>query len=397
MYKAPTSGTTQDEVRRRNLGVMLDIVHSSGTTSRSQLTSQTGLNRSTVGALTSELVDAGLVHEFTPAGRGVGRPSILVAPNSRGVYVVAVELGVERSAVALVGLGGAVLYRIDVKHPKSSTPAVLVRRVQAAVEKLRCEVDPRALCVGFGVSVPGLVRRADGLVEVAPNLGWREVPLADLLNLSLGATQGVAIANDADLAAIAEHARGASVGVSHVVQITGDVGIGAGILLDGRLMSGAGGYGGEIGHMVIDPTGAQCRCGSRGCLETFIGEDAVLAALKLPRADNWAQNVVDRPVTRRQLAPVGRWLGIGLANIVNIFNPAVIVLGGHFAPLFALMADVVNEQLASALSAPREQVRIEVARLGGDGVVVGAAEMAFAPLLADPLGHLDRMRAEQVA
>jgi len=350
-----------------------------------------------VGALTSELVDAGLVHEFTPAGRGVGRPSILVEPNSRGVYVVAVELGVEHSAVALVGLGGAVLHRLDIKHPKSSTPAVLVRRVQAAVDKLRGLVDPRALCVGIGVSVPGLVRRADGLVEIAPNLGWREVPLAELMSVSLGATQGLSIANDADLAAIAEQARGASVGVSHVVQITGDVGIGAGILLDGRLMSGAGGYGGELGHMVVDPVGAQCRCGSRGCLETVIGEDAVLAALKMSRSDDWAQSLVDRPATRRQLAPVGRWLGIGLANIVNIFNPAVIVLGGHFAYLYPLMADAVNEQLATALSAPRQQVRVEVARLGADSVIVGAAEMAFAPLLADPLGHLDRMRAEQVA
>jgi hypothetical protein len=350
-----------------------------------------------VGALTSELVEAGLVKEFTPVGSGVGRPSILVEPNSDGVYVVAIELGVERSAVALVGLGGAVLHRIEVRHPKSSTPAVLVRRVQTAVDKLRDLVKPRALCVGIGVSVPGLVRQADGLVEVAPNLGWSEVPLAEIMSVSLGATQGLSIANDADLAAIAEQARGASVGVSHVVQLTGDVGIGAGILLDGRLMSGAGGYGGELGHMVVDPAGAQCRCGSRGCLETVVGEDAVLAALKIPRSDDWAQSLVDRPVTRRQLAPVGRWLGIGLANVVNIFNPAVIVLGGHFAYLYPLMADAVNEQLATALSAPRQQVRVEVAKLGADSVIVGAAEMAFASLLADPLGHLERMRAQQVA
>jgi predicted NBD/HSP70 family sugar kinase len=117
----------------------------------------------------------------------------------------------------------------------------------------------------------------------------------------------------------------------------------------------------------------------------------------MPRSDDWAQSLVDRPATRRQLAPVGRWLGIGLANIVNIFNPAVIVLGGHFAYIYPLMGDAVNEQLATALSAPRQQVRVEVAKLGADSVIVGAAEMAFAALLADPLGHLERMRAQQVA
>ena len=390
------AGATQDEVRRHNLGSLLKLLHVSGPMSRSDLTTSTGLNRSTVGALTAELVDAGLVQETTPVGRGVGRPSIVVAPQEDAVYVVAIELGVERTVVALVGLGGRVMARRDLFHEPGGAPAAVMRRLRRMVTGLLAEVPPGAVCVGVGSGVPGVVRHADGLVEVAPNLGWVDVPLGRLLGEALRTELPLSIANDADLAAMAEHARGAAAGFSHIVHITGDVGVGGGIILDGQLMSGAGGYGGELGHMVVDPDGRRCRCGSQGCWETTIGEEAVIAAVGAPGPETLAERLVDTPEIRRQLAPVGRWLGIGVANLVNIFNPQVVVLGGLFSQTYPLMSDAVNEQLGRALAAPREQVRVRVAELGADSVLVGAAEIAFTSLLADPVGHLARARTLSV-
>ena len=382
---------TQEEVRRHNLGVLLRLLHVGGPTSRADLTAVSGLNRSTVKALTTELAEAGLVRETAPVGRGgAGRPSILVQPRSAQVWALALDIGVEHVVAARIGLGGVVLDRREARLPRGrgDAPEVL-RRVHALVEPLLASpTDP----VGIGVAVPGMVGGPDGMVRFAPNLGWVDVPIGRLLAAELGSALPVAIGNEGDLGVMAEHLRGVAAGVADVVYLTGEVGLGGGIIVGGRPLTGAGGYAGEVGHMSLNPaTGRLCTCGRRGCWETEVGADAVLLATGAPAGADPAEMLAaarsagDR-AGKAAVRRVGRWLGVGVANLVNLFNPEVVVFGGLTRTLFPLLEPYVRAELGAALTAPRDQVRLELPGLGGDSSLIGAAELAFAPLLGDPLG-----------
>lgn len=389
---ARTPAVTQDEVRRHNLGVLLRLLHVGGATSRADLTAVSGLNRSTVKALTTELAEAGLVRESVPVGRGggAGRPSILVEPRSEHVWALAVDIGVEHLAAARIGLGGVVLDRRETRQPRGhgDVPQVLAR-VHALVEPLlRAADDP----VGIGVAVPGMVGDPQELVRLAPNLGWIDVPLGRLLAVELGRRLPVAVGNEGDLGVMAEHLRGVAAGALDVIYLTGEVGLGGGIIIGGQPLTGAGGYAGELGHMSINPAaGRLCTCGRRGCWETEVGADAVLRATGAAAGADPAEVLAAAAMSgdragKAAVRRVGRWLGVGVANLVNLFNPEVVIFGGLTRTLFPVLEPYVRAELALALAAPRDQVRLALPGLGGDSSLVGAAELAFAPLLADPLG-----------
>ena len=202
----------------------------------------------------------------------------------------------------------------------------------------------------------------------------------------------MAVGNEGDLGVVAEHLRGVAAGASDAIYLSGEVGIGGGLILGGRPLTGAGGYAGEVGHMTVNPAGRRCRCGRRGCWETEVGAGRGAAS---PAAGRTARSRTCSPGTRPATgrcttgcARSGRWLGIGVANLVNVFNPEVIVFGGLTRAVFPLMEPSVRAELAGALTAPRGQVRLALPGLGADSSLVGAAELAFAPLLSDPLGAL---------
>jgi predicted NBD/HSP70 family sugar kinase len=389
------AGATQDEVRRHNLGGLLQLLHVNGAASRSDLTALTGLNRSTVGVLTTELAEAGLVREDTPVGRGgAGRPSIVVRPESHRVYVLALDVGVDHLVAARVGLGGEVLDRRDLRLPRRRhKPAKVLDDIDRLTRSMTDSAPPDAMCVGVGVGVCGIVSREDGLVRFAPNLAWVDVPFGAEIANRLGTGLPVVVGNDADFGAVAEHVRGAARDARNLVYLSGEVGVGGGIILDGELMNGAGGYGGEVGHMIVHPKGKLCRCGARGCWETEVGENAALEAAGMPGgtvADLIAAAASGDAVACAGLRKVGRWLGIGVANLVNIFNPEVVIFGGLMRELYPVTEQSVRSELSRALAAPRQQVRLAVPGLAGDSTLLGAAETAFAPLLDDPIGALGR-------
>ena len=372
-------------------------MHVAGATSRSDLTALTGLNRSTVKALTEDLVGAGILRETAPVGRGsAGRPSIAVEPEAEHIYVLALDIGVEHLTAMRIGLGGVVLGRADVQQSPGSYG---VRRTLGRVERLaRRMFDgalPGATCVGIGIGVCGVVSSDDGVVRFAPNLGWVDVPLRALVASALTTSLRIEIGNDGDLGALAEHLRGAGRGVSNMVFLSGEVGVGGGIIVDGRPLRGVGGYGGEIGHMCVDPRGRLCRCGRRGCWETEVGDEAVLLATNAPAgavlADVLAAYAAGERWPKAGMKRVGRFLGIGVANLVNIFNPELIVFGGASRYIFEATEHLVREVLPDALEASRTQVRLELPVLGDDAIAIGAAELAFAALLDDPLGTLPRL------
>ncbi len=391
------AGATQDEVRRSNLSTVLRLLHLGGAQSRSHLTAVTGLNRSTVGDLVSALAALGLVRERAGDVRGVGRPSLVVEPVPSSVAVLALDLRVERTVAALVGLGGQVFVRAERRLGGADRDALMDEVVQACREVLDA-LPPGASLVGVCAGVPGVVRATDGLVRFAPNLGWTDVSLGDFLRDRVGAGRGdVCVRNDADLGVLAEHLRGSARDSRTVVYLAGDIGVGGGVFVDGRPLVGAGGYGGEVGHMRINPGGHTCRCGARGCWETEIGYAALARAAGGASSGGIAGllEAVDRgdPAVVEAFQTVADWLGMGLVNLVNMLNPESIVLGGHLGAVYAVAGDRVLAQLHGALPAARDLVRITSSELGGDATLVGASEVAFGLLLDDPVGLLRKSAA----
>ena len=397
------TGATQDVVRRHNLAAVLSGVHLRGQASRAELTAALGLNRSTIGALTGDLVAAGLVVEAVPElpGRSAGRPSLLVVPRD-DVYVLAVHLGVEGVVAARVALGGRVLDRVLARHEDGGTsPDAVVARIADAVLALDRRGGPGRRCAGIAVAVCGIVRQSDGMVRMAPNLGWTDVPLGRRLAEIAGPDVPVALRNEADLGALAEHLRGAAVGVDDVIFVFGEVGIGGGVLAGGRPVSGRGGYAGEVGHLMVNPAGRTCRCGKVGCWETEVSIDALVSVLGPTGADRTesVRRVLAAAAdgvepARAAVEEFAHWLAVGVGQLVTVFNPEMIILGGMLPAVFAQVRDDVGRKLrAVALPAALEQVRLAVPALGSDAPLLGAAELAFAPLLADPLGVIDAATA----
>ncbi|MBF4763353.1 ROK family transcriptional regulator [Nocardioides islandensis] len=402
---SPTkTGLGQEELRRNNLSALLTRVHLHGAISRASLTRELGLNRSTIGALAAELEDLGLVSERLPdAVRRSGRPS-LVLEARRDNTVVGVDIGVDRIVTALVALGGEVLLQRQRPHApgEHDVEHVIESAAQMIEEVLAARPDVR--CLGVGVSVPGAVREADGLVRFAPNLGWVDQPFTEKLSHRLG--RPVFTANDADLGVLAEHLRGAAVGYSDVAYLNGSVGIGGGFLVGGVPLSGARGYAGEVGHLLVDGAATEpCRCGNVGCWETKAGENHLLvAAGRLPGGgpDGVAEVIAaaaagDQRATEA-LEQVAEWIGVGLRAVINIFDPEIIVLGGSLAALWRSRQAVIESVVDRwTLMTPRRDVLIRSSAFGLDSPWRGAAELVFAPLLADPAGVLDRVASGAVA
>jgi predicted NBD/HSP70 family sugar kinase len=407
VHTGARAGARQDEVRRHNLATIVGQVHVEGPISRADLTTRMGLNRSTIGALTADLAAAGLVVELPGGGRGrarnggrtlTGRPSHLVVPESERIFVLAVDIRVECLVAARVGLGGAVQDRREVAHERGHDLGAIVGVAAELCRVLLEEAKPGAVCLGVGASVPGVTRRSDGLVRFAPNLGWVDEPCGQVLAERLGLPTRVG--NDANLGVVAEHMRGVARGSDDVVHLSGEVGVGGGLIVGGRPLEGFGGYAGEVGHMVVNPGGRGCRCGAKGCWETEIGEEALLrAAGRQPGGGVAAVHEVlaaakaGQPEALAAVEHVLTWVGTGVGAIVNLFNPELVVFGGILGEVFATGPERVREAMTAAtLAAPREQVRLEVAGLGADSSLLGAAELAFEPLLENPLDTLARVR-----
>lgn len=307
--------------------------------------------------------------------------------------MLGLEISVDSLAAGLVGFGGTVHHAVRVERPRGHLAATdIIGDLVDLASPLLERVPPSTRLIGVGVAVVGIVRRSDGLVRLAPNLGWRDVPLGRLLTDALGLSVPLIVANDADLGVLAEHRRGAARDVDDAVYIAGEVGVGGGVLMGGKPLFGAEGYAGEVGHLPVNPAGRACGCGSRGCWETEVGEHALLSAAGRP-ADGGPRQVDQLLDDARRgdeaalaaLREVGVWLGIGIASIVNVLNPRLVILGGLFDRIHPHVIEPIREQLKGrALIASQEVVRIARPMLGADTVLIGAAELAFEPFIHDP-------------
>jgi predicted NBD/HSP70 family sugar kinase len=390
-------GIAAEELRRHNLSAVLDRVHLARSISRSELATQTGLNRSTIGDLLGELTELGLVIEDSrTTSRSPGRPSAVARARAAGAVVLSAELEVDFTAVATIGLGGHIFDKAKVANPDGATgsPEQIIDVLAELAAPLLASLPANHRLVGVGIAAAGLVRREDGFLSDSPNRGWKNAPLAEMIAQSLGVAR-VRVANEADVGALAEFRRGAARHARHVIYISGEVGVGLGIIDDGKPMTGAAGYAGEAGHTVINPDGVTCRCGSVGCWETEVGEEALARRAGILWPDAARQQLIDEVLVRAHAGDpqvfnafreVGRWLGIGVGNVINTFNPDLIVFGGFYHPLYPFLEQpMVEAARRVALLAPWESCRMCRSQLGLEARLVGAAELVFAEVIANPL------------
>jgi predicted NBD/HSP70 family sugar kinase len=384
-----SEGARPDDARRHNRAAVLRRLHVDGPCTRAVLAAELGLNRSTIKAVVDGLAEVGTVSERLPVQRnGAGRPSLLVLPNPSAIAVLAVDVRADRVAMATMGLGGELLGRLSWRfRPGGDQPAEMLTRVLESARLLISALGSTPARVG--VSVPGVVRRTDGLVREAPHLRWRDVPLGERLAERLGLP--VAVGNDAELGALAEHTRGGARGETDLVFVQCDVGVGGGVISDGAPLRGSGGYLGEIGHMVVRPDGDRCHCGCRGCWETEVGTPALCRALGLAEdtsrgelavslrelAAGPAEEALDR------LAGFTGWLALGLINVVNLLGPRTVVLGDPLGALPTAVLERVAAQIRtrSIVSRAVGDTRVVRSVLGRDAQLIGAAELAFGPVL----------------
>jgi predicted NBD/HSP70 family sugar kinase len=255
---------------------------------------------------------------------------------------------------------------------------------------------PAPIVAGMTVAVPGLVDVAAGVVAEAPNLHWRDVAIAGPLRraLRLRATP-IHVGNDANLAALAEYRSGEWAGTPNLVYITGEVGIGGGIIVNGQPLLGTRGYGGEVGHMNVMPGGPLCGCGRRGCWEACIGLNALLqSARQRPRGDTPPERKIEPIVNRARagdartltlLEELGRWIGLGAANLANLFDPQVIILGGYFADLGDWILPAAQKALQDGTVARTdENLKLATSTLGFTAAAQGGAIHAIERVMSDP-------------
>ncbi|MFC4944402.1 ROK family protein [Pseudonocardia sp. GCM10023141] len=381
-----TAGARPDEARRHNRAALIRRLHVDGPCTRATLATELGLNRSTIKSVVDGLAESGVVTEAVPAQRtGAGRPSLMVLPEPESAVVLAVDIRVDQVAMAMVGIGGQVLGRHSWNlHSRTRTPGEVITHVAESAQLLAEELAVTAH--GAGISVPGVVRRDDGFVHEAPNLGWRDVAMGARLGNVLKIP--VQVANDAELGALAEHVRGVARDATDLVYISADRGVGGGVISGGRPLRGARGYVGELGHLVVRPGGRDCYCGSRGCWETEVGESAMCRALGLPQSA--PRGVVVAELRSLATSPLPgpldeftEWLATGLVSVVNLMAPELVVLGDLFTALppavVGRVRTLVHER--SLVSRALGGIRIETSPLGRDAKVVGAAELAFEPVL----------------
>ncbi|MFC4017743.1 ROK family protein [Micromonospora sp. GCM10011542] len=393
--------TDQLSLRRANLSRVIGHLREHGPRSRATIAAETGLHKATVSSLVDELLARRLVREAGLEHSGTaGRPGRVLTLDGATVGALGVEINVDYLGVHGTDLANRPLIqrRIPIDAAGAGPERAVARLAEAVRRALADLARAGAPAAGVTVAVPGLIDVERGTVLLAPNLGWRDLPLAERLAAALPARIPVRVDNDANLAALAEYTYGVVAGTADLVYLTGEVGVGGGLIVGGRLLRGADGYSGEVGHLPVDPAGRRCGCGRTGCWETKVGL-AELLRLASPTGPPGGQvrdpdqraREIDRrlaagdPAALAAVAEVGRWLGLGGAILVNLVNPRVIVLGGYFAILADRLLPAAQAELDRlAVAGPAARCRFVASNLGFTAAARGAAGVVVDRVLADP-------------
>lgn len=386
----------RDLIRAINRSTVLNTIKNHGPLSRTAIAQRTGLSAATITAITGELIQRGLIFEKEEGNSSGGRRPILLALNPAGGCVIGIKLAEDRLTGALTDLKATVLARttLPLKHPSlDSVIAGIVELVNRLL--LSTQNRPRRF-LGVGIGLAGIVDDRRGLLRHSPIFGWKDVPLTDLLTTRIGAP--IYIDNDVNTLTITELWFGKGKGTDNFLTVTIGRGVGLGIVVNGQVYLGARGGVGELGHTVIDPEGNVCPCGKRGCLETYVADPALMRMageaarwgelpsppqdigelVSLARSGNVAAQAI--------LARAGEVLGVGIANLINILNPELIIISGEGVRagdfLFNPMRAVVMANVMPGLAG---DTRIDIEPWDDYAWARGAAGLVLQRLFESPV------------
>ncbi|MCI9889923.1 ROK family transcriptional regulator [Micrococcales bacterium 31B] len=397
----PKGGQRHASMRTNNQALVLANIRESGHLTKAQLAQRTGLAKSGISNILEDLFAASLIEATESlADNPRGRPGQPLRVSQRGPVGIGIEVNVDYVSAAAVSLRGDVVAtrstRRDLRDldPREVCEAAL--ELAEACAREAAAVGYRA--AGCTIALPGSVAPDRLRVHHLPNLGWRDVDLAapvavtlDTLDLPLG----VRIENEANCAALAERWYGQCFDIDDFIHVTGEIGIGAGLIQGGALFRGAGGNAGEIGHFVVDPNGPDCTCGGRGCLERYVGLGALAEAVgTLPDAEALLVRL-RAGYGLPALATAATHLGVALASISSLVDPTRIVLGGHLAELYDLLYphlwDAFTRHAPHARVVTQARGGVRSSNLGQAAAVRGAAGLVCENIYTDPASYVARL------
>ena len=399
----PRQGQTSSSVRSANLAMVLrEVVEGAGSPSRAEVANRLGMTRSTVSRLVDELIDGGLVAEGDAIAGPRGRPAVPLAPAADSVVALGIEVNVDKICLAVVDLAGNV---IDADTTMTDNTALEASQVLDEVARLVRGVCDRleewTTLVGIHLAIPGLVDREGRTILRAPNLKWDGVVPADhVTELLEGLGTRFRVGNDIDASGLTviEELRDAGDDWASFIYITGEVGVGAAVILDRQLMTGRNGWASELGHVCVDPDGDVCGCGARGCLETVAGLPAVLRATGAKDlSDVLARLSGADPVALDALRTVGRAVGQALSAAMNLLDVGNVVLGGYLAACAPWLTDeLLAEVRTRVLWGSYSPIEVTTVDDAPSRTARGAAMASLAHIVADPAAWLDARQAGSV-
>ncbi|MFN8474955.1 MAG: ROK family transcriptional regulator [Anaerolineae bacterium] len=389
-----------------NTALILECLHQHAPLSRARLADMTGLNKATVSSLVRELLEAQYIRENGLNTGDTGRPSIQLELNPAAGAIIGAEIGVDFISILLTDFSAGVLWRLYERTSHLDGQDAILERVARGLEQAREAAQQAGLPVlGVGLGVPGLVDVATGTLLFAPNLGWTDVPLRQALEARFDFP--IYVDNEANLAALGEAYFGAAENVRYVLYIHSSVGLGAGVVLDRRILSGTAGFAGEVGHMTVEPEGALCACGNHGCWETVASQRALFERIRAAinagceswlieategRLDQITIQLVIAAARRGDavaldaLGETGHYLGIGLAGLINLLNPECIVFGGMLSLAHEYLLPPMKAEIERrALRWSREGADIVIAKYGPDACAIGGVATVYHRVLSRPL------------
>jgi predicted NBD/HSP70 family sugar kinase len=391
---------TKHLIREINQAIVLDAIRTHGALSRTEVAARTNLSQPTVSGIVGEMIEAGLLFEKSTGVSTGGRRPVYVAFNERAAFAVGVKL-TERHAIAvLTDLNASVVAQHHAPisdHAPASVAAVLVDVVQT----LRQAAGGQPI-LGVGVGMAGVMDYRRAVVRYATYYGWQDLPLAHMLEERLDLP--VVLDNDVNALAVAEHWFGAGRGVADFLALSIGRGVGLGMILNGRLYRGSAGGAGEFGHTVVDLNGPPCACGKRGCLEALVSDGALMrqAEALLGRPFSVEEMVrlglQGHPQMAALFAQAAQTLGVAVANLVNVLNPALIIVGGEGMRAGSLIMDRFRAALLEhSFGSLAHDVRVVSEPWGDDAWARGAASLLLSEVFQPPLHRGDEERPSLTA
>jgi predicted NBD/HSP70 family sugar kinase len=385
-----SAGQNRENIRQHNLSIIMNLLYKGGTLARSQLTSVTGLNRSTISDLVVELEEIGAITQAEAVvSGGVGRPSLTVAPNEN-IVALAVNPEVDATTVSVVTLSGRIIAKQRYPTKIQPAPHEAAKIAGKLIKDMSKNLPAGTRIAGIGVAVPGQIRIDDGVVRLAPHLNWVEAPIGAMIQQETGLP--VWVDNDATVSCMAERNFGSGRGASHCVYLfAGSGGIGGGVVVSDIQLRGASGYGSELGHIKIFDSKKVDFSGMPGTLEALVKRDDLLEAFKLFGATDDELDVeilnTKDPKAIKLIHQQTQDLGRGIGVLATIFNPQVVILEGFLDSIFKFDKERLLESVrSSSLSSAHDGLVVSSGELGTSAVMIGAAGLAFAPLIQDPSG-----------